>query len=86
MAAINSSSFLSLYSGFNTISATRISPEYKDKKEDELIAALKQFGKETLAYYKIPKKMYFVDEIPKNVMGKVNKKELSKSFVINNAM
>eukprot|EP00490_Sorites_sp_Unknown_P030372 CAMPEP_0114658378 /NCGR_PEP_ID=MMETSP0191-20121206/15640_1 /TAXON_ID=126664 /ORGANISM="Sorites sp." /LENGTH=198 /DNA_ID=CAMNT_0001880245 /DNA_START=941 /DNA_END=1537 /DNA_ORIENTATION=- len=73
-------------SGEMLVALIVLKPEYKDKMEDELITALKKFGKETLAYYKIPKKMYFVDEIPKNVMGKVNKKELSKSFVINNAM
>jgi len=35
-----------------------------------------------LASYKIPKKIIFVEEIPKNAMGKVSKKELVKNPLI----
>jgi long-chain acyl-CoA synthetase len=41
-------------------------------KPRELIA----FGRETLATYKIPRDVEFVDELPKNALGKVLKREL----------
>lgn len=39
-------------------------------------ASLKNFLKQKLAGYKIPKQFYFVDEIPRNEMSKVDKKKL----------
>jgi long-chain acyl-CoA synthetase len=44
--------------------------------EEELI----QFSKERLASYKRPKKIYFVEDLPKNLYGKVMRKELKKQF------
>lgn len=41
---------------------------------------LKAFCKERLAGYKRPKKIYFVDQLPKNLYGKVMRKELKKQF------
>ena len=36
--------------------------------------------KDELAKYKQPKKIFFVDELPRNTMGKVQKKELRETF------
>jgi acyl-coenzyme A synthetase/AMP-(fatty) acid ligase len=44
--------------------------------EDEL----KNFLKDKLASYKVPKKIIFIDELPKNEIGKINKIELKKIF------
>lgn len=41
---------------------------------------LKAFCKERLAGYKRPKRIYFVDDLPKNTYGKVLRKELKKRF------
>jgi len=44
--------------------------------EEELI----EFSKEHLAGYKRPKRIYFLNELPKNLYGKVLRKELKKRF------
>ncbi len=44
--------------------------------EEELI----QFSKERLSSYKRPKKIHFVEDLPKNLYGKVLRKELKKQF------
>ncbi|KAG3179904.1 Acyl-CoA synthetase family member 3 [Phytophthora cactorum] len=41
---------------------------------------LVEFSKEHLATYRVPRKYFFVEEIPKNTMGKVNKKALAKIY------
>ncbi|KAE8910263.1 Acyl-CoA synthetase family member 3 [Phytophthora fragariae] len=46
---------------------------------------LVEFSKEHLASYRVPRKYFFVDEIPKNAMGKVNKKALAKIYSENAA-
>lgn len=42
---------------------------------------LRSWGKERMASYRIPSLLQVVEEIPKNAMGKVNKKELAKMYV-----
>ncbi len=42
----------------------------------EIIATLR----ETLAAFKVPKTIYFVDELPRNTMGKVQKKVLRETY------
>ncbi|CAH0479639.1 unnamed protein product [Peronospora belbahrii] len=42
---------------------------------------LVEFSKEHLASYRVPRKYFFVHEIPKNAMGKVNKKALAKAYL-----
>jgi len=37
---------------------------------------LRDFGKKRLAPYKVPRSFQFIDDLPKNVMGKVQKKDL----------
>jgi len=41
---------------------------------------LHEWAKEKMASYKIPRKIRILDELPRNVMGKVNKPELKKLF------
>ncbi len=44
------------------------------------LATLRQWAKDKMASYKIPSQVKMVEVIPKNVMGKVNKKQLVKEF------
>jgi fatty-acyl-CoA synthase len=37
---------------------------------------LRQFVKENLARYKVPRELVFVDELPRNPTGKILKREL----------
>ena len=50
----------------------------KNNKIDK--SGLKKFLKENLANYKIPKNIYFVDELPKNATGKVLKRKLRENI------
>jgi fatty-acyl-CoA synthase len=47
--------------------------------EEDLINAL--HGQ--IAYYKIPKRVFFVDDFPRNSTGKILKNELQKQFMGN---
>jgi len=51
-----------------------------NKNEKIELEPLREWGKKQMAYYKVPSIILQVDEIPKNAMGKVNKKELVKLF------
>ena len=44
------------------------------------LTTLREFSRDELANYKIPSLLKIVQELPKNAMGKVNKKELIKLF------
>ena len=44
------------------------------------VESLREWGGNRMASYKIPSLIELVNEIPKNAMGKVNKKELVKIF------
>ncbi|XP_060172839.1 probable CoA ligase CCL8 isoform X2 [Lycium barbarum] len=60
--------------------------EVKRKRDDELKPALtlqelSDWAKEKLAPYKIPTRLYLWDSLPRNAMGKVNKKELKRKLV-----
>ncbi|XP_074381921.1 putative CoA ligase CCL8 isoform X2 [Apium graveolens] len=57
--------------------------EVKRKREEKMMPALSleelsTWAKEKLAPYKIPTRLVLWDSIPRNAMGKVNKKELKK--------
>ena len=41
---------------------------------------LQSFAKEHLPPYQVPQQVEFVDDIPRNAMGKINKKQLLKSM------
>ncbi len=53
-----------------------IRPSGEPPAADTVIAALK----EQLAGYKVPKEIHFVDELPRNVMGKIQKNVLRERF------
>ena len=55
------------------IKGEKIAPE-------ALSPPLVEFLKEHLANYRVPRKYFVVHEIPKNAMGKVNKKALAKVY------
>ncbi|KNA22452.1 hypothetical protein SOVF_033320 [Spinacia oleracea] len=62
------------------------SDEIKKKQQKELKPALTleelcSWAKEKLAPYKLPTKLHIWESLPRNAMGKVNKKELKKSLV-----
>ena len=71
---------------------------YEDKMLGEDIAAaiivkegkncsetdVKTYAQEKLAKFKIPKKIFFVNEIPKGATGKLQRNVLAKNFVLNN--
>ena len=51
--------------------------EEKSKtNEDDLIRALKS----NIAGFKVPKKIFFVEELPRNTMGKVQKNVLRDNY------
>jgi long-chain acyl-CoA synthetase len=58
------------------ISAAVVAREGMQVTLEELTA----FCKEHLAGYKRPKKIYFLEDLPKNLYGKVLRKELKKRF------
>jgi long-chain acyl-CoA synthetase len=43
--------------------------------------ALRAFARENLAAYKVPKKVYFVDELPKSLIGKVLRKKVKDALL-----
>ncbi|KAJ0393486.1 hypothetical protein P43SY_001247 [Pythium insidiosum] len=47
---------------------------------DAFSPPLPAFAKQHLADYRVPRRYFLVDEIPKNAMGKVNKKALAQLF------
>ena len=59
-----------------------LSPEYRSRLKDspdstdELIKELQNFVKATTAPYKYPRKIEFVEELPKTVSGKIRRTEL----------
>ena len=55
-----------------TIKAFIVAKEGETLTEEEVIA----YCKETLAPYKVPRNIEFVDELPKSVVGKILRREL----------
>lgn len=50
------------------------------KDPAEFTPPIVSFAKEHMPAYRVPRKYFFVDQIPKNAMGKVNKKALATIF------
>ena len=50
--------------------------EKSETNEDDLIRALKS----NIAGFKVPKKIFFVEELPRNTMGKVQKNVLRDNY------
>lgn len=51
------------------------------KKKEPGLDDIKKFCIIHLSSYKVPRKWKLMDEIPRNAMGKVQKKELKKLFI-----
>ena len=49
--------------------------------EELTVDNLRKWAKDKMASYKIPSKVITVDELPKNQMGKVNKKQLKADLL-----
>ena len=47
---------------------------------DELSEEIREWARTQLAPYKVPKQVRFVDELPRNAMGKVMKPALRELF------
>lgn len=62
--------------GEAVIVAAVAADEFGECGEDEII----EMCKDRLANYKVPKRVLFVDELPRNVMGKLQKAELRRRF------
>jgi malonyl-CoA/methylmalonyl-CoA synthetase len=58
------------------VTAVAIRQKGADIDEVQVLQALK----DRLAKYKLPKRIYFVDELPRNAMGKVQQNLLRKQF------
>jgi acyl-CoA synthetase (AMP-forming)/AMP-acid ligase II len=52
------------------------SDEERKRADAEDASALRVWAREKMAEYKVPRAFVFVDAIPRNAMGKVNKKSL----------
>ena len=53
-----------------------LSKEYKDKAGDALIKELQNHVKRETAPYKYPRRIEFVDELPKTISGKIRRVEI----------
>ena len=62
------------------IAAAIIVKEGKNCSESDV----KNYAEEKLAKFKIPKKIFFVNEIPKGATGKLQRNVLAKNFGLNN--
>merc|ERR1711874_682497 len=52
---------------------------------DLTLARLREWGKDQMSSYSLPTRLIIVDKLPRNVMGKVNKKELAKEMFTESA-
>ncbi|CAN0858661.1 Malonate--CoA ligase [Linum grandiflorum] len=56
-----------------------LNEECKRKQDNDLtLEGLREWAKDKLAPYKLPTKLFLWESLPRNAMGKVNKKELKK--------
>jgi malonyl-CoA/methylmalonyl-CoA synthetase len=62
--------------GEGVAAAVKRKPGHAGLSADAIVAKLKG----ELAHYKIPKKLYFLDELPRNAMGKVQKNLLREQY------
>lgn len=58
-----------------------IVPRSAKKIDDLNIETVRQYSKQHLPHYSLPDSMTVLDHIPRNAMGKVNKKELARLIV-----
>uniref|UniRef100_A0A670K2G2 medium-chain acyl-CoA ligase n=1 Tax=Podarcis muralis TaxID=64176 RepID=A0A670K2G2_PODMU len=55
-----------------------LSPAYESREKDQLICELQDHVKKTTAPYKYPRKIEFVQDLPKTISGKIQRKQLRK--------
>ena len=53
-----------------------LAKEYKDKAGDALVKELQNHVKHETAPYKYPRRIEFVDELPKTISGKIRRVEI----------
>ena len=61
-----------------SITAVVVKSKAIDADADKEVKSLQAWCSSRLASYQIPQQVHFVQEIPRNAMGKVNKKQLAK--------
>ncbi|XP_078360117.1 acyl-coenzyme A synthetase ACSM4, mitochondrial-like [Oculina patagonica] len=54
-----------------------LSPGFKDKNQDKMIKELQEYVKYNSASYMCPKKMEFVDDLPKTLVDKIDRRTLT---------
>ncbi|XP_006912602.1 acyl-coenzyme A synthetase ACSM3, mitochondrial isoform X1 [Pteropus alecto] len=55
-----------------------LNPNYKSHDQDQLKKDIQEYVKKTTAPYKYPRKVEFVQELPKTISGKIKRNELKK--------
>lgn len=56
-----------------------LAEEYKNHDKDQLVEQLQEYFKRLTAPYKYPRKIEFVETLPKTISGKILRRELKKS-------
>ncbi|KAB1263058.1 Acyl-coenzyme A synthetase ACSM3; mitochondrial [Camelus dromedarius] len=56
-----------------------LNPDYKSHDQEQLKKEIQEHVKKTTAPYKYPRKVEFIQELPKTVSGKIKRKELKKT-------
>lgn len=62
--------------GFLVKATIVLKDEWKDKAGDDLVKDIQTFVKTTTAPYKYPRRIEFVDELPKTISGKIRRVEI----------
>lgn len=62
-----------------------LTKEYKDKGDEKLVKELQNYVKMSTAPYKYPRRIEFVDELPKTVSGKIRRVEIRENDARTNA-
>ena len=58
-----------------------IVPKFSNRINNLTIESLREYGKKSLPHYSLPDSIRILEQIPRNAMGKVNKKELAGLIV-----
>ena len=62
------------------VTAVVVLKEDAQLPDDSLVEELKTHARENLARFKVPKRVFFVDDLPRNTAGKILKRELRERF------
>jgi acyl-CoA synthetase (AMP-forming)/AMP-acid ligase II len=55
----------------------------EDQDKDKIILSIKDFCKEKLAAFKVPKQIFITDNLPKNATGKIQRRFMVDAFITN---